>query len=204
MFDDVYMYFGEHRTNRDDSGEFRLNTGSSAMFVHPNYGSGNNFDVCLVKSPSDILNFGAANGCGPDCVAAACLPTAAANHGDACWVAGWGTKSSEGFTSTKLKSIGVNIFSDSYCEEYSNGVYTEPDELCAGRPDFNGNNLTDAGKDSCQGDSGGPLICDIDGKATLTGVVSWGDGCAQEGYPGVYGRTLEYKSWIEKTIRQNS
>ena len=98
------MDFGEHRTDQSDSGEFRLNTDSSAMYIHPNYdgNNGNNFDVCLIKSPSNIFTFGATNGCGPDCIAAACLPTIAANHGDACWIAGWGKTSSNGSTSTEL------------------------------------------------------------------------------------------------------
>ena len=49
------------------------------------------------------------------------------------------------------------------------------------------------GKDSCQGDSGGPFACND----KLTGIVSWGAGCADPNYAGVYTRVAHYVDWIK-------
>nr|CAD7420946.1 unnamed protein product [Timema poppensis] len=61
-------------------------------------------------------------------------------------------------------------------------------ELCAGFIDGSG--------DACQGDSGGPLTC----VGYLTGLVSWGYGCATPGYPGVYTDVAYYKTWVEQYV----
>jgi len=52
----------------------------------------------------------------------------------------------------------------------------------------------EGGKDSCQGDSGGPIVCGADKQ--LCGIVSWGQGCALPGFPGVYTETSYYGEWI--------
>ena len=50
-----------------------------------------------------------------------------------------------------------------------------------------------------QGDSGGPLTCVRDDQPVVAGVVSWGYGCANKGYPGVYANTYAYVDWIKTT-----
>ncbi|KAF7575659.1 Secreted trypsin serine protease [Pyrenophora tritici-repentis] len=50
-------------------------------------------------------------------------------------------------------------------------------------------------KVSVPGDSGGPLV---DASKTLVGVVSFGQGCALPGYPGVYSRVSTLLSFIQQ------
>ena len=54
--------------------------------------------------------------------------------------------------------------------------------ICAG--------LDAGGQDSCQGNSGGPLTRGLN-NAVLTGIVSWGFGCARPNLYGVYTRVSE-------------
>jgi len=38
-------------------------------------------------------------------------------------------------------------------------------------------------KDACKGDSGGPAVAEIQGRATLLGITSWGYGCGRPNKP---------------------
>lgn len=67
-------------------------------------------------------------------------------------------------------------------------------QICAG-------DLERGGADTCQGDSGGPLLFrDSDGAWTLAGLVSFGTGCAQRSYPGVYTRVASFEHWIDESV----
>jgi len=68
--------------------------------------------------------------------------------------------------------------------------------LCAG--------VAEGGIDSCQGDSGGPLVVSNNDTWTQIGVVSWGAGCAQPDYYGVYARLTELQAWINSTINSTT
>jgi trypsin len=99
-------------------------------------------------------------------------------------VLGYG-KTRKGTQSSLLLSGKVNIWSQTDCGNAYNAKF--PGRItslvvCANGPST----------DSCQGDSGGPLMVANE----QVGVVSWGDGCAIPGNPGVYTNVAHYLNWI--------
>ena len=64
--------------------------------------------------------------------------------------------------------------------------------ICAGEPG--------ATRDSCQGDSGGPLLTGSEKKIIQLGIVSFGNGCARKGFPGVYTRVGAYVQWLRQRM----
>uniref|UniRef100_A0A8C2AFH7 trypsin n=1 Tax=Cyprinus carpio TaxID=7962 RepID=A0A8C2AFH7_CYPCA len=50
---------------------------------------------------------------------------------------------------------------------------------------------TDVGVLLFQGDSGGPLVCD----GRVYGLVSWGNGCGDSRFPGVYTAVSRFRRW---------
>jgi Trypsin len=101
-------------------------------------------------------------------------------------ISGWGLTDPDDDDSQPgpLLAAIINVFADSACDPYGND-YIDATMLCAGRDNGDGT-LTDA----CQGDSGGPLARRV-GTTGLTfdrliGIVSFGIGCAQAPFFGVY------------------
>jgi len=104
--------------------------------------------------------------------------------GTMCTVSGWGTTSEGGSLARTLMKVDVPVVSDDDCRDAYGQNDIADSMICAG--------LDAGGKDSCQGDSGGPFMCG----SGLDGIVSWGYGCAQPGFPGVYTQTSYFVSWI--------
>ncbi|XP_028255565.1 coagulation factor X-like [Parambassis ranga] len=55
-------------------------------------------------------------------------------------------------------------------------------------------------KDACQGDSGGPHVTRYRDTYFITGIVSWGEGCARKGKYGVYTQVSKYIRWLHEGI----
>jgi len=101
-----------------------------------------------------------------------------------------------------IQEVAVPYVSNEECNEQSryNGDITEI-MLCAGFTDV-------GGKDACQGDSGGPIVLRTTDSSNnvvdeIVGITSWGIGCADAKYPGVYSRVSQGADWIiDKTCNE--
>jgi transmembrane serine protease 11D len=108
-------------------------------------------------------------------------------------VSGWGAISEGGPGAIDLLGAEVPIVSTPVCNapaSYNGDIL--PSMFCAGKKE--------GGVDSCQGDSGGPGSAVINGRTTLVGVVSWGEGCARRLKYGVYSRVSTAAEWIATTL----
>jgi len=125
------------------------------------------------------------------------LPEAAVagtyKEGNKLHIFGWGTATFRTPTpiSNNLLWAFVDVVGNAKCNEPAvyNGLVTD-NMFCAGL----------GFADACQGDSGGPAIAYIDGDKYLAGITSWGVGCTDKKYPGVYVNVSKYTDWIRATI----
>jgi len=110
------------------------------------------------------------------------------HENDKLTVIGFGATTENGLGSGVLKEVQVDFVPRDQCLRSYGPYYLNDDvNFCAASP----------GKDSCQGDSGGPMF---DSNGVQVGVVSWGYGCARDGYPGVYARVSHLQTWIQNQI----
>ncbi|MFE5136527.1 S1 family peptidase [Streptomyces fagopyri] len=153
----------------------------STIWVDPGYTDATNGDDVAVLTLSTSMSYTPAS-----YVAATSTGVYAA--GTTARIVGWGTTSENGGSSDQLRTATVPLVSDAGCRSSYGSDYLASDMVCAG--------YTDGGTDTCQGDSGGPLL--IGG--VLAGITSWGNGCAEAGYPGVYTRLTTFSNLVKAQL----
>ena len=150
--------------------------------IHPNYNENtveNDFSLYHLEFPVDISTSGVTLMLNID----AAMPW----PGQDVTTLGFGTTSEGGSPSSTLRDVVIAVVGTTECSDAYN--YEIPSMmLCAG----------EGGKDSCQGDSGGPLVMRSGDNHILAGVVSWGEGCANPNFPGVYARVSSAIDWISQ------
>ncbi|WP_431044952.1 S1 family peptidase [Streptomyces sp. P1-3] len=113
-------------------------------------------------------------------------------------VAGWGAAREGGSQQRYLLKATVPFVDDATCKR-AGGSYAglvANEEICAGY-------MQQGGVDTCQGDSGGPMFRkDNAGQWIQVGIVSWGEGCARPGKPGVYTEVSTFAGAIRSGAAQ--
>ena len=92
-----------------------------------------------------------------------------------------------------LQQAEVPIVANEVCNapQSYNGIILDT-MLCAGFPQ--------GGVDTCQADSGGPLLVSSGRGFALAGITSFGQGCAQPNFYGVYTRVSSFVGFVESVI----
>ncbi|MFF7885470.1 S1 family peptidase [Streptomyces sp. NPDC020794] len=153
----------------------------SKIWINPDYTDATNGDDVAVLTLSTSMSYTPAS-------YVASTDTGVYAAGATARIIGWGTTSESGSSSNQLRTATVPIVSNSSCAGSYGSEFVASDMVCAG--------YTNGGTDTCQGDSGGPLL--IGG--VLAGITSWGNGCAEAGYPGVYTRLTTFSSLVKTQI----
>ncbi|XP_048351408.1 coagulation factor X [Sphaerodactylus townsendi] len=146
------------------------------------------YDIALIKLKRPIQF--------SENVTAACLPTMdfanqilmAQEKGT---VSGFGRIHEKGRQSARLQVVDLPYVDRNTCKLSSNFPITE-NMFCAG--------YHTATQDACQGDSGGPHVTKYRGTYFVTGIVSWGEGCARTGKYGVYTKVSKFIIWIKRIM----
>ncbi|XP_075982474.1 transmembrane protease serine 9-like [Anticarsia gemmatalis] len=147
------------------------------ILIHPNYQIVDS-DIALIRTASNIVY--------SNSVQASRIAGSNYNLRDneVVWVAGWGAIHSGGPWSEQLRHVQVWTVNQNVCRQRISAI--TDNMLCAGWLDV-------GGRDSCQGDSGGPLYHN----RVVVGVTSFGSGCADPRFPGVYVRVSRFASWVQ-------
>ncbi|NWT05299.1 FA7 factor, partial [Mionectes macconnelli] len=158
-------------------------------WTHPHYDSNDyNGDIALLYLSSAVVFNEYAI---PICLPSPGLAALLSEEGRLGVVSGWGATHARGSTLRFLMKVRLPVVSLERCQRAMDRLVTD-NMLCAGH----GTGAADA----CKGDSGGPFTASHHNTWFLLGIVSWGEGCAQQGKYGVYTRVANYIPWIKEVV----
>lgn len=107
-------------------------------------------------------------------------------------VSGFGRTHEKGRQSNILKMLEVPYVDRNTCKLSTSFSITQ-NMFCAG--------YEAKLEDACQGDSGGPHVTRFKNTYFVTGIVSWGEGCARKGKYGIYTKVTAFLKWIERSMK---
>lgn len=121
--------------------------------------------------------------------------------GQAVEVAGFGYMEENAMDfAPNLMAVNLTIVDQEKCKKlYEKENFITEGMMCA---EGSGEGI----KDTCNGDSGGALIArsvNKPGTIEQVGIVSYGVGCGNPLFPGVYTNLNFYGQWIDKVVKEN-
>jgi len=186
---------GEHSLRGDDDYEVTLTV--TQVIIHHKYieASSSGYDIAVYKVDDSPLKGKMKR----KKIWPACLPEIDDPYDSVkSYVAGWGITKTKNVQGNRVQVKGIpdiarhTSVTTTACEDADNFDYPSG-LICA----------AEIGRDSCQGDSGGPLISEslkystvADKRYSWIGIVSFGVGCAEVGYPGAYTRASCFLGFI--------
>ncbi|NXN53939.1 FA7 factor, partial [Rynchops niger] len=163
--------------------------GVERSWTHPHYDSDDyNSDIALLYLSSDVIFNEYAL---PICLPSPGLAALLGEEGRVGMVSGWGATHDRGSTLRFLMKVQLPIVAMETCQRETDRLVTD-NMFCAG--------YRAEAADACKGDSGGPFTVSYHNTWFLLGIVSWGEGCAEEGKYGVYTRVSNYLPWIKEVV----
>ncbi|TSW75984.1 Serine protease 27 [Bagarius yarrelli] len=187
----LLVYFGKQTLSGTNPNEVYRTV--SRIIKHPSYNSNtNDYDITLLQLSSSVTF--------SDYIKPVCLADRASvfPNGTENWITGWGNMASGVSLPSPyvLQEAKVPVVDNPACQKLLQAYNVITARMICAAP-------LQGGVDTCQGDSGGPMVAKQGDVWVLSGITSWGIGCALPNLPGVYSRVSEFNDWITATIRTN-
>ncbi|XP_042270401.1 transmembrane protease serine 2-like [Thunnus maccoyii] len=165
----------------------------SHIIAHEGYnGLTRRNDIALMRLSKPVDKTASSNS-GP-----VCLPNVGLNitAPQKCWISRFGRTVNGDSGSPHLMEAQVSLIDTSDCNSSIayNGRISQ-DMLCTRE--------MGAGSDTCHTDSGSPLVSLKDGVWWLVGDSIWGEHCAEQNKPGVYGNVTHFLDWIHRQMKKH-